>query len=261
MDHDTRETAVVQDWHDAVNAGDLDRVRKLVHDDVEIGGPRGAACGADRVRDWVTRTQIRIEPERWFQQGQDVVVAQRARWRAPESGELGAPHDIACAFRVRDGRVQRVVRYDSLPDALSATGLPETAEVTAPPRTSRQETGSPSQVIVKSALPYVGSAHELEGYLHGEVPVSLIFFDGPPGSGPRLHRHPYPEIFVIQEGQATFTVGDETIEVAAGQIVIGPANIPHKFINSGDGPLLQLDIHTNDRFITEWLDEGDGVSG
>jgi mannose-6-phosphate isomerase-like protein (cupin superfamily) len=254
MDHDGASIAVVQDWHDAVNAGDLDRVTELVHDDVEIGGPRGTARGADRVRDWVTRTQILIEPERWFQQGQDIVVAQQARWRTPDSGELGAPHDIACAFRIRDGRVQRVVRYDSLPEALAATGLSESAEVPAPAGTSRQESSSLSQVVDKTALPYAGSSHELEGYLHGDAPVSLIFFDGPPGSGPRLHWHPYPEIFVIQEGQATFTVGDETIEVSAGQIVIGPANIPHKFINSGDGPLRQLDIHANDRFITEWLE-------
>jgi ketosteroid isomerase-like protein len=84
MNQDGAHIAVVQAWHDAVNAADLDRVVELVHDDVEIGGPRGTARGADRVRDWVTRTQILIEPERWFQHGQDIVVAQRARWRAPE---------------------------------------------------------------------------------------------------------------------------------------------------------------------------------
>ena len=28
--------------------------------------------------------------------------------------------------------------------------------------------------------------------------------------GTRLHVHPYAEIFVIQEGQATFTVGEDT---------------------------------------------------
>lgn len=110
-------------------------------------------------------------------------------------------------------------------------------------------------VINRDDLPYRGSSHELEGYLYGDTPASLIFFDGLPGSGPRLHRHPYPEIFVVQEGQATFTVGDATIEASAGQILIAPAGVPHKFINSGRGPLRQLDIHTNDRFITEWLEE------
>ena len=110
-------------------------------------------------------------------------------------------------------------------------------------------------VINRDDLPYSGSSHELEGYLYGDAPASLIFFDGLSGSGPRLHRHPYAEIFIVQEGHATFTVGDDTIEVSGGQILVAPAGVPHKFINSGSGPLRQLDIHMNDRFVTEWLED------
>jgi mannose-6-phosphate isomerase-like protein (cupin superfamily) len=110
-------------------------------------------------------------------------------------------------------------------------------------------------VIDRDRLPYGGHSHELEGYLHGDVPASLIFFDGPPGSGPKLHRHPYAEIFVIQEGQAIFIVGDAMIEASSGQILIAPAGVPHNFTNSGSGPLRQLDIHLNDRFETEWLED------
>lgn len=29
---------------------------------------------------------------------------------------------------------------------------------------------------------------------------------------------------------------------------------PHSFFNSGDGPLLQLDIHLSPRFATQWLE-------
>lgn len=104
-------------------------------------------------------------------------------------------------------------------------------------------------------LPYSGSSHELEGYLHGDVPASLIFFNGPPGSGPKLHRHPYAEIFVVQDGRATFTVGDDVIEARGGQILVAPPGVPHKFVNTGDGPLIQLDIHLSERFETEWLEE------
>lgn len=111
------------------------------------------------------------------------------------------------------------------------------------------------ELITKTDLPYVGNAHELEGYLHGDARASIIFFDGPPGSGPKLHRHPYAEIFIIQEGSAIFTVGNETFVATAGQIAVAPAGVPHKFVNSGDGPLRQIDIHTNDRFVTEWLEE------
>jgi hypothetical protein len=56
-------------------------------------------------------------------------------------------------------------------------------------------------------------------------------------------------------GRATFTVGEETIDVTGGQIVVAPAGVPHKFINPGTGPLRQIDIHANDRFVTVWLEE------
>jgi mannose-6-phosphate isomerase-like protein (cupin superfamily) len=110
-------------------------------------------------------------------------------------------------------------------------------------------------VINRDELPFSGSSHELEGYLYGDVPASLIFFDGPPGSGPRLHRHPYAEIFVIQEGHATFTVGEDTIDATGGQILVAPAGVPHKFINSGGGLLRKIDIHLSDHFVTEWLED------
>lgn len=111
------------------------------------------------------------------------------------------------------------------------------------------------EIINVAELPDAGLSRELEGYLHGEAPVSIIFVDVPPGGGPRLHRHPYDEVFIVQEGVATFTVGDATFEAAAGQIVVGPANIPHTFVNTGSGPLRQVDIHCHARFITEWLEE------
>lgn len=49
-------------------------------------------------------------------------------------------------------------------------------------------------------LPVDVNSHDLEGYLFGDVNVSIIFFDGAPGSGPKLHRHPYAEVFILQEG-------------------------------------------------------------
>lgn len=51
----------------------------------------------------------------------------------------------------------------------------------------------------------------------------------PPGGTIRLHKYPYEEIFIIQEGLATFTVGSVTLEARAGQVVIVPAEVPHKF--------------------------------
>jgi mannose-6-phosphate isomerase-like protein (cupin superfamily) len=33
-----------------------------------------------------------------------------------------------------------------------------------------------------------------------------------------------------------------------------PANTPHRFVNTGDGPLKQIDIHVSASFATEWLE-------
>jgi len=82
---------------------------------------------------------------------------------------------------------------------------------------------------------------EFQGYRHG-AGVSFIVVDAPPGGGPKLHRHPYEEVFVVQEGTATFTAGEEVIEASGGQVVVVPAGVPHKFVNSGTGRLRQVDI-------------------
>ena len=66
---------------------------------------------------------------------------------------------------------------------------------------------------------------------------------------------PYQEIFVIQEGSATYTVGPVSLAAHAGQIVIVPAGTPHRFVNSGNCALRQVDIHLSRQFITEWLED------
>jgi len=94
---------------------------------------------------------------------------------------------------------------------------------------------------------------EFQGY-HLGAGVSFIVVDAPPGGGPKLHRHPYEEVFIVQEGIATFTVGDEQIEVQGGQVVVVPAGVAHKFVNSGEERLRQVDIHASERFVSEWLE-------
>jgi mannose-6-phosphate isomerase-like protein (cupin superfamily) len=102
---------------------------------------------------------------------------------------------------------------------------------------------------------------ELEGYQLGEAKVSLIFIDLEPGNGPRLHRHPYEEIFIVLEGQARFSLGSDILEVSAGKVLLVQPGVPHKFVNSGHARLRQIDVHASARFVTEWLeDEAGGPS-
>ena len=95
-------------------------------------------------------------------------------------------------------------------------------------------------------------ARELVGTDH-DVGVCVIFVDAPPGRGPSMHRHPYEEILIVTEGEATFFgEGGERL-VRAGEVAIVSAGEPHGFTNSGDGPLKQIDIHASPKFETEWL--------
>ena len=110
-----------------------------------------------------------------------------------------------------------------------------------------------ARVIDLSDPGYGEDENEVQGHSHSAA-VSIIVVDAPPGSGPRLHRHPYEEVFVIQDGTVTFTAGDETIEAHGGQVVVVPGGVPHRFVNTGEGRLRQVDIHASDRFITEWLE-------
>ena len=108
------------------------------------------------------------------------------------------------------------------------------------------------KVIPEEALPFSVIAREFVGEEHG-ASVTFLLVDAPPGTGPSSHRHPYEEIFIVQEGEATFFLGEESRVVHAGEVVVVPAGQPHAFKNTGDGPLRQVDIHPSPRFSTEWL--------
>jgi mannose-6-phosphate isomerase-like protein (cupin superfamily) len=110
-------------------------------------------------------------------------------------------------------------------------------------------------VINTEELQRSGKTPVFEGYQHGDVPVSFFLVDAPPGGGPRLHRHPYAEVFVVQEGRALFTVGSETREVTSGHVVIVPPSAPHKFVNTGTGSLRTVNIHPTGQMVTEWLED------
>ena len=97
-------------------------------------------------------------------------------------------------------------------------------------------------------LPFVGMSYEFVGEKQGS-PFSGYIVTAKPGQGPPLHVHPYVEVAFTLEGCATITVGHETREVNAGGIVVIPANTPHRFVNSGETMLRQIDIHASPKFI------------
>src|ERR1700757_3897601 len=97
-------------------------------------------------------------------------------------------------------------------------------------------------------LPFEGISREFHGEKHG-APISAYIVSAPPGKGPPLHIHPYVETIFMLEGRAMVTIGEETREAKPGDIAIVPANTPHRFVNSGDSILRQIDIHASRSFI------------
>lgn len=86
--------------------------------------------------------------------------------------------------------------------------------------------------------------------------VTVLFYaTEETGVGPLWHVHPYDEIFIMRTGRALFTIGDEKIEAEAGDILFGPANIPHKYTNLGPGTLESTDIHLSPEWIQTDLDD------
>jgi mannose-6-phosphate isomerase-like protein (cupin superfamily) len=108
-------------------------------------------------------------------------------------------------------------------------------------------------IIELDDLSHTEHAHEFVGAEHGEVPFSVIIVHSRPGVGPKLHRHPYAEVFVVESGQATFQIGADTVLVDGGHIVVSPPGEAHGFTNTGTGQLRLTAIHGGARFDTEWL--------
>src|SRR2546423_6229697 len=96
---------------------------------------------------------------------------------------------------------------------------------------------------------------QFEGHRHGGSDVSFFVTNAAPGSGPKLHTHPYSEVFVVQEGEATFTAGDEEVVVTGGQVVVVPPETPHRFENTGEETLRQVSIHDAGQMQTTWLED------
>jgi mannose-6-phosphate isomerase-like protein (cupin superfamily) len=107
-------------------------------------------------------------------------------------------------------------------------------------------------IVRIESLPDSGNSYRFDGTDHAS-PVSFFLIHSEPGEGPELHRHPYAETFVIEEGEATFTIGDATLRASAGEIVVAPANTPHAFVNSGSSVLRSVNIHPVPEMETVWL--------
>jgi predicted lactoylglutathione lyase/quercetin dioxygenase-like cupin family protein len=100
-------------------------------------------------------------------------------------------------------------------------------------------------VVPLDALSRDGVAR-FEGLLDGgpsRPDLSLFAVRTAPGGGSTRHVHPYPEVFLLLQGDAEYEVGTTTVRPGPGSVVVVPPGAPHRYRNVGDAPLLQVSIH------------------
>jgi mannose-6-phosphate isomerase-like protein (cupin superfamily) len=102
-------------------------------------------------------------------------------------------------------------------------------------------------------LPGDANALSIEGKAHG-ARVTVLLEHMQPGTGPRLHTHPYGETWVVVEGRIGFSDGRETREAGPGDVVYVAPDEPHKFTVLGDQRIKMICIHQSEEFITRWLE-------
>lgn len=109
--------AVINEWHAAVNAGDLDRSARAVSNPVVVLGPKGAGpITCDEFAQWVQRSGIRLVPRSWHPVSERLMVVEEdATW----PGNTVSTR-VATVFRVAGGKVTASLR---LPDLRSALDL------------------------------------------------------------------------------------------------------------------------------------------
>jgi hypothetical protein len=128
---------LVRRAYEAWNRGDLETAFEFLDLDVEVSVPpdlpeAGTYRGRGEVRHWVaeqllpTLEEVRAEPEKFFDAGDQVVVFVRYFGRGKASGieVRGAVLD-AHVWTLRDGKVQKLQMYEGTEKALEAVGLSE----------------------------------------------------------------------------------------------------------------------------------------
>lgn len=130
--HNLSPFSIVQEWQDAANHQNIDRLVELSSPDIEVIGPRGSGHGYQLLREWLSRAGLHLTTLRAFVHDNYVGVAQHGVWRSVETGEVTGERDLASRFLIDGHRVGQYARYDSLDVALNDAGLHYSDEIPLP---------------------------------------------------------------------------------------------------------------------------------
>lgn len=93
-----------------------------------------------------------------------------------------------------------------------------------------------------------------QGSKHG-ANVSFFIVQFSPGKGPRKHRHPYEEMFMILKWEIEAIVDGETKPLGENNIMIVPSGAWHEFRNCSEKPVFMINLHPVPEMVTEWAQE------
>jgi mannose-6-phosphate isomerase-like protein (cupin superfamily) len=95
---------------------------------------------------------------------------------------------------------------------------------------------------------------EFEGGAYGANICVIFVRTEKIGDGPRLHRHPYPETFIVRNGRGAVYRRRRNDRCGRRQIVVCPANVPTNSLTS-PRPCLSRSITMRlGLFETIWLE-------
>jgi quercetin dioxygenase-like cupin family protein len=63
-----------------------------------------------------------------------------------------------------------------------------------------------------------------------------------PFAQPALHSHPHEQITTILQGECDFILGEETIRMRKGDVILIPPNVRHTLRPVGGETILNLDV-------------------
>lgn len=107
-------------WIENVNAKDVGAVLKTSDRNIELIGPMGASAGHETLAEWVKNSGINLSTQSRYAKGDCVVYEQEGRWEN-ENGQVM----VYTFMEVKDGKVKRIARFDTLDEAFGYCAMSE----------------------------------------------------------------------------------------------------------------------------------------
>jgi quercetin dioxygenase-like cupin family protein len=70
----------------------------------------------------------------------------------------------------------------------------------------------------------------------------MTMFEIKPGTPPDPHSHAHEQIVYIVSGRAEFVVGEEALQLKAGDLLVVPPNVPHSLLVIGNESVFNINV-------------------